>query len=324
MKRTGKWIDGILPTQPAADAARPAIKLRLKLVASYLPQAAKRADEDPEHVHQLRVATRRAMAALETFADYLPAKRLKKMKKRLRQVRRAAGDARDLDVLLERLEGMRSEVAGPQWEQLLCELRERRTHAQPAIRQVNAELKAWKFDRRLRDLVRRVRWRGAKQGAGEYDGPTFLDAARQSLTPTVETFFAAMGGPLDDPAAMHQCRILGKKLRYAMELFAGAFPTPFRDELYPQIERVQVLLGQINDHAAARVQFTALLDAAEDEARRYLMHELLAVEARLLEAARADFFGWWSNDRAAQLAGQFADFLGALRVISAERSAAVG
>src|SRR5262249_10196867 len=56
-----------------------------------------------EHVHQLRVGTRRAGAALRIFADCLPGKLHKRTRKALRQVRRAAGSARDWDVFLAML-----------------------------------------------------------------------------------------------------------------------------------------------------------------------------------------------------------------------------
>ena len=49
--------------------------------------------------HQLRVATRRAGAALEIFRDCLPEKDYQTARKQLRRLRRAAGAARDWDVL---------------------------------------------------------------------------------------------------------------------------------------------------------------------------------------------------------------------------------
>ena len=58
------------------------------------------ADRDPEYVHQLRVATRRADAALRIFAPCLPGKVHKKARHRLRRLRQAAGAAHDWDVFL--------------------------------------------------------------------------------------------------------------------------------------------------------------------------------------------------------------------------------
>ena len=58
--RKGKWIEGTSAEQPVSAAARRALEVRLAVVWHYLPLAAKRASEDVEHVHQLRVASRRA------------------------------------------------------------------------------------------------------------------------------------------------------------------------------------------------------------------------------------------------------------------------
>ena len=87
-----------------ADAARRSLETRLAVVAHTLPLAAHLSEHDIEHVHRLRVATRRAAAALKLYRDWLPQKTRRWFKKRLRQIRRAAGEARDLDVLIQRLQ----------------------------------------------------------------------------------------------------------------------------------------------------------------------------------------------------------------------------
>src|SRR5437763_965344 len=96
----GKWISGLTPDTPLGEAAREVLAVRLGVVAECLPPAVGGADGDPEHVHRLRVATRRAAAALRIFADCLPGKARKATRRRLRAVRRAAGEARDWDVFL--------------------------------------------------------------------------------------------------------------------------------------------------------------------------------------------------------------------------------
>src|SRR2546426_11365277 len=64
----GKWISGLTPTMPVADAARLVLQVRLEVVRDSLPPALHRAEKDSEYVHQLRVGTRRAGAALGVFA----------------------------------------------------------------------------------------------------------------------------------------------------------------------------------------------------------------------------------------------------------------
>src|SRR3954470_19745556 len=98
-----KWISDLHGGMPVHAAARRVLEVRLGVVRDRLPWAVHHADEDDEHVHQLRVGTRRAGAALRIFADSLPGKLHKRTRKALRQVRRAAGAARDWDVFLAML-----------------------------------------------------------------------------------------------------------------------------------------------------------------------------------------------------------------------------
>src|SRR5687767_3640798 len=94
----GKWISGLSEDMPAEEAARLALHLRVKAVIDLLPRALAGPQDDPEPVHQLRVSTRRAAAALRSFADLLPGKYHKGLARQLRRIRRAAGEARDWDV----------------------------------------------------------------------------------------------------------------------------------------------------------------------------------------------------------------------------------
>src|SRR5262249_28571229 len=85
------------------EAARLVLAARLEVVAKYLPLAVHEASRDAEHVHQLRVGTRRGDAALRIFRDCLPGRTYRHARQRLRTIRRAAGAARDWDVFLQAL-----------------------------------------------------------------------------------------------------------------------------------------------------------------------------------------------------------------------------
>src|SRR3712207_1913020 len=107
----GKWISELTATTPLDDAARRVLTVRLGVVGHYLPLAVREADHDTEHVHQLRVGTRRARAALDLFACCLPDKVYRRARKQLRRLRRAAGAARDWDVFREGLRAWQSAQA---------------------------------------------------------------------------------------------------------------------------------------------------------------------------------------------------------------------
>src|SRR5438132_1321381 len=108
----GKWIGGLKASTSLAHAARLTLKARLEVIRGDLEQALRETTEDPEPVHQLRVGSRRAVAALELFAACLPHKTYRRARKRLRRLRRAAGIARDWDVFLETLSSRPRRIAG--------------------------------------------------------------------------------------------------------------------------------------------------------------------------------------------------------------------
>src|SRR3954452_4423557 len=96
-----KWISDLHGGMPVYAAARRVLEGRLGVVRDRLPWAVHHADEDDEHVHQLRVGTRRAGAALRIFADCLAPKLYRRTRRILRAIRQSAGAARDWDVFLE-------------------------------------------------------------------------------------------------------------------------------------------------------------------------------------------------------------------------------
>ena len=72
MARKSKWIESDSLHEPASAVAQRAIRARLETVWQWLPMAAEGPVEDVENLHQLRVSTRRAAAALELFEPMLP------------------------------------------------------------------------------------------------------------------------------------------------------------------------------------------------------------------------------------------------------------
>ena len=181
-------------------------------MATALPLAAHLAEHDVEHVHRLRVATRRAIAALKLYRDWLPRKPARWLKKRLKKIRRAAGDARDLDVLAERLAREYGERAAPVVELIA----ERRAHVQPAIVEVAERC------RRDDRFVRKDEQAAGRSQVAEVERRVsraeLSRVGRQRSLPTRRTFFDALPGDTADTAALHQFRIRGKALRYTIEL----------------------------------------------------------------------------------------------------------
>jgi CHAD domain-containing protein len=297
---TEKWVEGGAAERVGEVAAR-ALQGRLAAVLHYLPLAARKAEEDPEHVHQLRVWARRATAALRLYEGLLPHRRCAWLRKQLKRVRRAANDARDSDVLLRRLQKQTPSRARKRWREAV---QAERAEAQEAVVAVHAQLgRGHRFARRVAGLLRRVRpRRGGKAAAAP---ARFGDWARKRLRAAAAEFFAAVPASRTDQAALHRFRIRGKKLRYAMELLAGAFPQEFRTWLYPTIEALQDRLGDINDLATATARLERQIEAAGPSSQATSWRRLLARERAQLAQACERFWEWCTPQMLQQVQGGF-------------------
>ena len=226
-----KWISGLTGECRRHEAARLALGLRLSVVRDRLPAAVFHADDDIEHVHQLRVGTRRAAAALRIFASCLPERLHKKMRKSLRALRRSAGEARDWDVFLDMLQSRLAKAPQPQrrgLDFLLGFAHAQRVLAQEHLRQA--------FDANSDDFALRIGQVDQALDAAD-SGQTLSDLAFPMLTELLRELEAAAGGDLACYEALHRVRILGKQLRYAMEIFESCFTSELRPPLLPRHRR---------------------------------------------------------------------------------------
>src|SRR4051812_8668759 len=174
MAVSGKWIEGIDAAAPVEEAARKSLEPRLSAVAGSLPLAAHLAEHDVEYVHRLRVATRRAGAALKLYEELLPRRPARWMKKRLRKIRQAAGDARDLDVLAYRLSVQYGEKAGP----ILQLVGQERAGVQEVVSEIATRCSHEdRYVRKTAKLIRRIRFRVSNHGR-EQSSPAFGEWAQ--------------------------------------------------------------------------------------------------------------------------------------------------
>lgn len=289
-----KWFLDSAPGEEVERLARRAISSRLARVARLL-RASAAAEADPEQVHQLRVAARRAAAALDTFAEFCPSRRRAWMRKRLKQARRAAAEARDLDVMLARWSAPLADESPPT-SLLLAAARSRRQAAQAQIVTAADQFDAKNFARRLAKLCDKLRPRGPSAEAA----PTVSQWARRAIAPQAEAVFAAAAAQLCRPAALHALRICGKRLRYTLELFGNVAPAVLVDDVYPALVEMQDRLGEVNDHTVAQARLGDWLTDDPDGELAEALRRQLDQESSGQEAARSRFLAWWSGDRLAQ------------------------
>ena len=293
----GKWISELKATTPVADAARHVLTVRLEVVRDYLPLALQQADNDPEHVHQLRVGTRRARAALDIFACCLPSKIYKGARKQHRDIRQVAGEARDSDVFLASLTQWAREHGRKLWPGLDCLVGYVVAKREAAQLQLEGAGKNYPFafERFLAETV------AAVHKPNEVHVRTLVDLALPRLTGLLKGLERAASVDPEGYEDLHQIRILGKRLRYAMEVFADCFAPAFREELYPAVESMQEILGNANDSHVACTRLEALssrlqaLAPAEWKRHRPGLEGLLRYHRSRLPQERERFQEWWAR-----------------------------
>lgn len=119
----------IQPDATYVQAAHAALRHQLRELVDNLPGT--RQGDDPEALHDMRVASRRLRAALSVFAAAFPPKPFKAVEKQVSAVTDALGAVRDDDVLIEFLIQScdnASEADRVGMEALLQHLRQQRDH----------------------------------------------------------------------------------------------------------------------------------------------------------------------------------------------------
>jgi len=208
-----------------------------------------RLGEDPEALHDMRVATRRIRAAIKLFEDVLPV-RVVRARDELRWVADALGAVRDLDVQLEQLEEWIDEADEGDREPLAA-LRGILASERDEARRIMLEVLDSARYRRLvtgfAELLRRgpLRTSPASRVPAVVVAPNLVPARYRKVRKAARR----LG---DDPAPedFHRLRIRAKRLRYALEFLSE----PYGNATEPMIKRLvklQDLLGLLQDAVVA-------------------------------------------------------------------------
>ncbi len=224
--------------------------------------------EDIEELHSMRVSSRRLRAAMDAFEGAFPRKTFRPLLRQVKEITDVLGDARDLDVAIERLSRSRHRHArrrapghrGPG----RALPRPTAPPRAPRSRRLFARLDNERFEERLaRYMAKHTGIRLQRLEPTAARGLTVakprpvkgLDPdrrirpnARQVLAVRIDEVYS-FDGLVADPAnvkELHDLRIACKRLRYLLEIFAIAFAEdlePFIDE----VKGLQDLLGDIHD-----------------------------------------------------------------------------
>jgi inorganic triphosphatase YgiF len=226
-------------------------------------------ESDPEFIHQMRVALRRMRSALSLFQIAVPRASWEPIAVELRWLAGTLGAARDWDVLEEEvlppliaeLEGRKPLTYLPQ--RVRAERRKARSQARAAVRAERYGLLALNLERWLAARA----WRAeidAEQLA-RLEGPV-RGLAEQLLQRRHRQLRRRGRGlaQLSDPER-HRVRVAAKKLRYAVEFFAGLYPGKAVRPYLSGLTGLQDVLGAFNDAATTLRHAQSLCAHVRDE-----------------------------------------------------------
>jgi inorganic triphosphatase YgiF len=214
--------------------------------------------DDPEFLHQARVALRRLRAALRVFAPLLPPRFATRWGRAWQALGQALGDARNWDVL--------DSARLPEWATLLnpSEAARLARWARTGRTQARAAARHSLQDRGHADLLLAFTQAVLRLPAGSATAtpgpvPRLKPWARERLQWREHHLQQQLHHTvLDDSEARHRLRIEAKKLRYALDFFASLWPDERLKACASALAQVQEQLGTMNDLVTAQT----LLDSA--------------------------------------------------------------
>jgi triphosphatase len=242
------------PSLSAGEVGR--ANLRRHLASWLAHEPAARLGEDPEALHELRVAGRRIETTLRVFEPYLP-KTLLRQRPAWKTLIRTLGAVRDLDVQLARLTSFAGELHGSDVEQL-SPLRERLMNQRHAARSRMLDMLDGPSTRRL---IRRLRVALARSEPVRVraDNPVAAVVAPKLIRRSFRKMRrAALVLRKDGSASAHHAlRRCAKRLRYTLEAFDGFYGREAA-RLLQAIRRLLKSLGSNQDAHVAAARFRAM------------------------------------------------------------------
>jgi CHAD domain-containing protein len=231
--------------------ARQAYKMRANTEGALM-------DLDPEFVHDIRVATRRARFALRLFGEVLGSSGSSALREELSWIAGLLGRVRDLDILHANIRRCTAELAGdPQVPAAVeAHLGARRTEALALLREALSSARYQAILEGLETLGSGV------TSEGQADpGPPVREAAPPLVRTSAERLrrWLKRDPAALTPAQLHRIRIHFKRLRYTCEFFNDVFAEAFSDAIRQFVD-YQDCLGEHQDAQVAQENLLAMAD----------------------------------------------------------------
>ena len=221
-----------------------------------------REGDDPEGIHQARVALRRLRSALQLFRPVIGAAEIEPLKHRLRALGNAMGPARDADVFIDEMLGPVA-TAMPQETSLAVLKQAAEAWRREGYAEARMTLDGPEATEMALSMGHWIALRGWRQQpyspTVEWLDRPMVDLADQLLQRRLRAVLKRGRGFANLPAdARHEVRIAMKKLRYAVDFCAPLYPSPATKLFFKHLKRLQSLLGHLQDQAMTEAALSHL------------------------------------------------------------------
>lgn len=252
------------PASPASDVVLAYLADHAEALKSLDPMVRR---DEPDAVHQMRVATRRMRSTLQTFGRLIWTADTSHLAAELKWLGGLLGQARDAEVIAGHLLASLSDVE----PELVIGPVTRRVHGHfdPAGAKASDVARRTLSSRRyfalLDELDTLLREPGLTPDAGQPARALLPGAARRAYRRTRKRMRAARQSPAgqSNEIALHEARKAAKRARYAAELLTPALGKDPR-RFARRMKQIQTLLGDHQDSVIAR---QVELDLAKGAAR---------------------------------------------------------
>jgi CHAD domain-containing protein len=260
------------------------LRAKIREVFHHLPRALV---GEVEAIHQMRVSGRRLRTALLHLPPKPEGKRARRALRLVRDLTRAAGTGRDLDVVLERvLAEWPAGQRNPEQKVLLRRLRQTRRRGQAHLVDAVLDLDIARLRRTLRGLLSRGGDRTLAVLTRIRD--TEERERRQIVTTLTEL------GTRYDSEALHRVRIAARRLRYAIELEAEM--SRHSTEAVKLLRSLQEELGQIRDLHLVSAWFEGQVARSVAQGQGALANEARRQAAFFREKSEAEHLSLLAHD----------------------------
>jgi len=246
----GKRISGLDCSAPADKMVRLVLRTQLKAMCDLQEKALDWSD--PEGVHDMRVLSRRLRSSMSDFRPYLRKGNPPRIK--LRAIAKHLGVVRDEDVALIALEELKAKAKEHQAEGIEILMQERRDKCKEAREDLQKAIKRSVVDDFRKEFLSQLRAIEVAPPKGSHyrratDQPLLfgqlgvgiIEERLKDLTAASRVIYSPF-----EIKAIHAVRILAKRLRYALELFATCWGDEMR-EIAKEISLLQTSLGEMHD-----------------------------------------------------------------------------